>query len=123
MDELLQQYTETLCTAQQKTTFTSNVLQDIIIFTGTDSSQTEDPLTDIKTAANLTHNSHTKLAQAKSKGLTHTLICEALSSDKSWNEVKDLLHRGSFRTIYILYLYTGCSTSTIETAKSYFDNI
>ena len=31
LDDLLQQYTETLCTAQQKTTFTSNLLQDITI--------------------------------------------------------------------------------------------
>ena len=33
-----------------------------------------------------------KLAQAKSKGLTHTLITEALTSGKCWEEIKDLLH-------------------------------
>ena len=63
LDDLLQQYTETLCTAQQKTTFTSNLLQDIPIFTGTDSSQLEDWFTDIESATDLTHESHTKLAQ------------------------------------------------------------
>ena len=63
--ELLQQCTETLCTAQQKTTLTSNLLQDITIFT--DPSQLEDWFTGIESSADLTHESHTKLAQAKSK--------------------------------------------------------
>ena len=47
---------------------------------------------DIETAANLTDESRTKLAQAKSKGLTHTLMTEALTSGKCWEEMKDLLH-------------------------------
>ena len=55
------------------------------------SSQLEDWFTDIESTADLTHESHTKLAQAKSKGLTHTLISEALSSDNSWDKIKDLL--------------------------------
>ena len=46
---------------------------------------------DIETTVDLTHESRTKPAQAKSKGLTHTLITEAFSSDKSWEEIKDLL--------------------------------
>ena len=46
---------------------------------------------DIETAVNLTDESRTKLAQAKSKGLTHTLITEALRSGKWWEEIKDLL--------------------------------
>ena len=46
---------------------------------------------EIETAANLTDESRTKLAQAKSKGLTHTLITEALPSGKCWEEIKDLL--------------------------------
>ena len=53
---------------------------------------TEDWLIDIETTANLTSESRTKLAQAKSKGLTHMLISEALNLDKSWDEIKDLLH-------------------------------
>ena len=57
-----------------------------------DSSQLEDWFTDIESTADLTHENCTKLAQAKSKSLTHTLISEALSSDKSWDEIKDL-HR------------------------------
>ena len=92
LDEVLQQYTESLCTAQKRTTFASTLLQDKTIFSGNDSSQLEDWLIDIQTAANLTSESRTKLAQAESKGLTCTLISEALNSDKNWDEIKDLLH-------------------------------
>ena len=61
-------------------------------FNGNDSSQLEDWFTDIETASNLKGESRTKLAQAKSKGLIHTLISEALSSNKNWDEIKDSLH-------------------------------
>ena len=47
---------------------------------------------DIETAANLTDESRNKLAQAKSKWLTCTLITEVLTSGKCWEEIKDLLH-------------------------------
>ena len=90
INDLLQQYTETLCTAQQKTTFTNNLLQDIIIFTGTDTSQLEDWLTGIESAADLTHESHTKLAQANSKGLTCTLISEATVSLLRYSTYKSI---------------------------------
>ena len=30
-------------------------------------------------------------SKAKSRGLTHTLIMEAINSEKSWDEIKDLL--------------------------------
>ena len=83
LDEVLQQYTETSCTAQKKTSFVNTLLQDITIFNSNDSSELEDWLIDIKTAADLTSKSRTKLAQAKSKGLICTLISEALSLDKS----------------------------------------
>ena len=46
----------------------------------------------METTADLTSESRTKLAQAKSKGLSCMLISEALNSDKSWDEIKDLLH-------------------------------
>ena len=92
LDEVLQQYTETLCTAQKKTTFTSTLLQDITIFNGNDSTQLEAWLLNIETATNLTNECRTKLEQAKSKGLTQMLLSEALNLDKSWDEIKDLLH-------------------------------
>ena len=98
-----------LC-AQQKTTFTNNLLQDITICTGTNTSQLEDWLTDIESAADLTHESYTKLAQAKSKGLIRTLILEALNSDTSWDKIKDLLQ---------LKLYN----SDIHTSISHFMDI
>ena len=83
LNEVLHQYTETLCTAQKKTSFMNTLLQDITIFNGNNSSQLEDWLIDIKTTADLTSESKKKLAQAKSKGLICTLISEALSLDKS----------------------------------------
>ena len=54
--------------------------------------QLEDWLVDIETAADLSAESRTKLAQVKSKGLTCTLITEALTSAKCWDDIKDLLH-------------------------------
>ena len=45
----------------------------------------------IETAADLTDESRTKLVQAKSIGLTHTLITEALTSGKGWDDIKNLL--------------------------------
>ena len=91
LGEVLQQYTHILCTAQKKTSFVNTLFQDITIFNGNDSSQLEDWFIDIKTASDLTSKSRTKLAQAKSRGLTCTLISEALSSNKTWDEIKDSL--------------------------------
>ena len=51
----------------------------------------EDWLTDIETASELTGESRTKLAQAKSRGLVRTLISEALTLHKNWEEIKDSL--------------------------------
>ena len=42
---------------------------------------------DIEMAADLTDESRTKLAQAKSKVLIHALITEALTSGKCWEEI------------------------------------
>ena len=92
LEEVLQQYTETLCSAQKKNTFTNTLIQDIPTFNRSDSAQLEDWLTDIETTANLTDESRTKLAQAKSKGLTHTLVMEAITLGKNWEEIKDSLH-------------------------------
>ena len=63
---VLHWYTETLCTAQKKTSLENTLLQDIPILNGQDASQLEDWLTDIETAAELTNKRRTKLAQAKS---------------------------------------------------------
>ena len=63
-----------------------------MLLNGNDSSLLEDWLTHIETASDLTGESRTKLAQAKSKGLIRTLISEALTSNKTWDEFKDSLH-------------------------------
>ena len=47
---------------------------------------------DIETASELTGESRTKLAQEKSKGLVRTLISEALTAQKNWEEIKDSFH-------------------------------
>ena len=70
----------------------NTLIQDIPILSGNDSTLLEDWLVDIETAANLTAESRTKLAQAKSKGLTCTLITQALTSGKCWDDMKYLLH-------------------------------
>ena len=92
LNDVLQQYTETLCSAQKQTTFVNTLIQDIPTFNGSNSTQLEEWLVDIETTADLTDESRTKLAQAKSKGLTCTLITEAVTSGKCWDNIKDLLH-------------------------------
>ena len=59
LDEVLQQYTEILCSAQKQTTFANTLIQDMPTFNGSDSTQLEDWLVDIETAANLTDESRT----------------------------------------------------------------
>ena len=71
--------------------FVNTLLQVIMIFNSNDSSQLEDWFIDIETASDLKDESRTKLAQAKSKGLICPLISEALSSNKTWDEIKDSL--------------------------------
>ena len=91
IENVLDKYTETSCTAQKKTSLESSLLQDIPILNGQDFSQLEDWLTDVETASELTGESRTKLAQVKSKGLLRTLISEALTAQKNWEEIKDSL--------------------------------
>ena len=74
IEEVLDKYTETLCTIQKTTSLESSLLQDIPTLNGQGSSQLEDWLTDIETTSELTSESRTKLAQAKSRGLVRTLI-------------------------------------------------
>ena len=91
IENVLDKYTITLCTTQKKTSLESSLLQDISTLNGQDSSHLEDWLTDIETASELTGESRTKIAQAKSKGLVRTLISEALTAHKNWEEIKDSL--------------------------------
>ena len=87
--EVLDKYTDNLCNAQKKTSSESSLLQDIPTLNGNDSSQLDDWLTYIETVSELRSESRTKLAQAKSRGLVRMLILEALTSQKTWEEIKD----------------------------------
>ena len=91
IENVLDRYTETLCTAQKKTSLESSLLQDIPILNGQDASQLEDWLTDIETASEFTNESRTRLAQANWRGLMRTLVTKALIAQKSWDEIKDSL--------------------------------
>ena len=62
-----------------------------VCFNEHDFTKLEDWLMDIETAADLTSESQAKLAKAKSRGLTHTLVTEAITSNTSWEGIKDLL--------------------------------
>ena len=61
------------------------------MFNGQESSKLEDWFMDIETAADILTEIHTCLAEAKSHGLSHTLICEALQAGKCWDELKGIL--------------------------------
>ena len=67
------------------------MLQDIPTFDRQDSSKVEDWFMDIETAADILTESHTHLAEAKSPGLTCTLICKATQTGKCWDEIKGIL--------------------------------
>ena len=91
LEEVLKHCTDTLYSAQNQTHFTNTILQGITIFSGNDVTQLGDWLMDIETAAYLSAEDRTKLAQAKSKGLNHTLITEAFTSSKCWDDIRNLL--------------------------------
>ena len=87
----MQAYTDTLCTRRRESNLTTAMLQDISTFDGQDSSKLEDWFMDIETTADVLTESHTCLTEAKSHGLTHTLICEATQTGKCWDEIKGIL--------------------------------
>ena len=76
---------------QKQSNLTNSLLQDIPVFNEHDSTNLEDWLTDIKMAADLTSESTARLAKAKSQGLMCTLVTEAITSNKSWDEIRDLV--------------------------------
>ena len=56
-----------------------------------DSANLEEWLTDMETVADFSNESQAKFPKAKSRGLTHTLTSQAINSEKTWDEIKDLL--------------------------------
>ena len=91
LKEVICQYTDTLCTTQKQSNFTNSLLQHISVLNKHNSTKLEDWLTDIEMATDLTSKSRQRLAKAKSRVLTHTLVTEAITLNKSWDEIKDLL--------------------------------
>ena len=89
--KVIWQYTNTLCTTQNQSNLTNSLLQDIAVFNEHNSTKLEEWLTAIETTADLMNESRTNLAKAKLRGLTCTLVTGAISSDKSWDEIKDFL--------------------------------
>ena len=77
------QYTNTLCTTQKLTNLTNSLLQDIAIFNEHNSTKLEDCIMDLETTADLTNESQAILAKAKLRGLTHTLVTEAINFEKT----------------------------------------
>ena len=59
-----------------------------------------------ETAADLKDESQAKLAKAKSRGLSHTLVTEAINSGKSWEEIKDILQLKLCNAN--IHTYTSC---------------
>ena len=88
MDELIhtvmQQSMDTLGATQRQTNLTTSLLQDIHTFDGWDTTKLEDWLSDIERVVDILKESHACLAEEKSHGLTHTLVCETLQAGKSW---------------------------------------
>ena len=89
--EVIQQFTDTLCSMQKQSNLTNSSLQDIPVFNDHDSTKLEDWFTDIETAADLPSKSRARLAKVKTWGLNHILVTEAITSNKSWDDIEDLL--------------------------------
>ena len=104
--EVICQYRDTLFATQKQTNLTNSLLHDITIFNDHDSSKLEECLTDVETAADLTDEGQTELPKAKSRGLTHTPVTEAINLDKSWNDIKDLLRLKLCNAN--IHTYTSC---------------
>ena len=104
--EVVPQYMDTLCTAQKQTHLTNSLLQDIAIFNEHNSTKLEEWLMDIETPADLTSESGSKLAKAKSRELTCTLVTKAINSEKTWDDIKDLLRLKLCKSN--IHMYTSC---------------
>ena len=74
--EVIHQYTDTMCTRKKQANLTYSLLQDIAVFNEYESTKLEDWLMDKETAADLTNESWAKLAKARLRGLTHTLVID-----------------------------------------------
>ena len=76
---------------QKQFNLTNSLMQDIPVFNVHDSAKLEGWLIEIETAADLTNESRVRHVKVESQGLMHTLVTGAISSNKSWDEIRDLL--------------------------------
>ena len=104
--EVIHQYTNTLGTTQKQTKLNNSLIQDIDVFNEYDSTKLEEWLMDIEAAADLTNECQAKLAKAKLRGLTHALLMEAITSDNSWDKIKDLIIIIISFFFHLVFLYT-----------------
>ena len=103
---------------QKQTNLANSLLQDIAVFNEYDSTKLEEWLTDIETAADSTNENQAKLAKAKSRGLKHTLVSEAITFDKSWDKIKDLLWLKLCTAV--VHTYTSCFMEIKQWEKESF---
>ena len=91
MHKTMQAYTGSLHATNRESNLNTTLLQDIPKFDGQDSSKLEDWFMDMETATEILTDNHMCLAEAKSCGLTYTLICQATQTGKCWDEIKGIL--------------------------------
>ena len=78
--------TQTPCApCRSKQIWQTHYCRIYLFFNEHNSTKLEELLRDMETAADLTNESRAKLAKVKSRWLTHTLVTEAINSDKSWD--------------------------------------
>ena len=106
MDKTMQAYTDTLHAAEREANLTKTMLQHIPTFDGQDSLKLENWFMDIETAADIPTESYMYLAEAKSCGLTHTLICKAIKTEKCLDEIKGILRLKLCNAN--IHTYTSC---------------
>ena len=109
----MQAYMDTLHATQREANLIMTMLQDILTFDKQDSSKQVDWLMDIETTADILTESYTCLAEAKSHGLTPTLIHKAIQAGKGWDEIKGILRLKLYNTNYP-YLYIMLYEDTTE---------
>ena len=91
IEEILKNYTDTLCSAQKQINFTTSLLQDILIFAGHDTTLTGRLVNGHWNYCRSNIRKQDQTFSSKIKRFTTTLITEAITSRKSWNNIKDLL--------------------------------
>ena len=89
--EVIWQHTDTFCTTQKQSNLKNSLRQDIAFFNEHDPTKLEEWLMDIETEVDLRSESRATLTKVKLRGLRHTLVTEAINSNTSWDEIKDLL--------------------------------